>query len=272
MRGRVLSEVMSMDLGLEGRRALVIGASRGLGAAIAQTLLLEKASVIAAARDMRALAAWTDALPAEERSRVLPFRLDLADIASVEALASSLGSSGGVDIVIGNSGGPPPGEARTARRDEWLSHFEAMAANLFHLVQHLLPRMLEKGWGRIITIASSGVDQPIPNLALSNGVRSAVVGWSKTLAAEVAAGGVTVNVVLPGRIHTDRVDRLDDAAAERRGVTRDEVVKASLATIPAGRYGRPREFADVVVFLASERAAYLTGSKIRVDGGLIRGV
>ena len=261
-----------MDLGLEGKRTLVIGASRGLGAAVAQTLVQEKASVVAAARDMRALAAWTDVLPPEERSRILPNELDLASISSVEALILSLRSSGGVDIIIGNSGGPPPGEAQTTPRDVWLSHFEAMAANLFHLVQQLLPQMLEKSWGRIITIASSGVEQPIPNLALSNGIRSAVVGWSKTLAAEVAAGGVTVNVVLPGRIHTDRVDQLDDAAARRRGVTRDEAAKASIATIPASRYGTPREFADVVAFLASERAAYITGSKIRVDGGLIRGV
>ncbi|WP_244965528.1 SDR family oxidoreductase [Methylobacterium soli] len=261
-----------MDLGLAGKRALVIGASRGLGAAIARTLAEEGATVVAAARNADALAGWIEAMPQERRSQVEAVAVDLANITSVDALVSSLRTSGGVDIVIGNSGGPPPGEARDTSRSDWMAHFEAMAANLFHLVQGLLPQMTERGWGRIVTIASSGVDQPIPRLALSNGVRAAVVGWSKTLAAEVAAQGVTVNVVLPGRIHTERVDQLDDAAAARTGATRDEVAKAVVTTIPAGRYGKPEEFADVVAFLASARASYVTGAKIRIDGGLIRGI
>lgn len=114
------------------------------------------------------------------------------------------------------------------------------------------------------------MEQPIPNLALSNGLRMAVLGWSKTLAAEVAPKGVTVNLVLPGRIHTDRVDQLDGAAAARQGKSREEVAQASQATIPMGRYGRPEEFADAVAFLASARAGYITGSKLRVDGGMVR--
>ncbi|SKB75625.1 3-oxoacyl-[acyl-carrier protein] reductase, partial [Bosea thiooxidans] len=243
-----------MDLGLVGKRALVLGASRGLGAAIAQTLAAEGATVIAAARGTDVTESWIAALPAEQRGRVSAAKLDLADLASVEALADRLAAEGGVDILIGNSGGPPPGEARDAKRDDWLKHFEGMAANLFHLAQRLLPGMTERGFGRIVTIASSGVEQPIPRLALSNGIRAAVIGWSKTLASEVAGSGVTVNVVLPGRIHTERVDQLDDAAAARSGGTRDAVAKASIATIPAGRYGKPQEFADVVTFLASERA------------------
>jgi 3-oxoacyl-[acyl-carrier protein] reductase len=261
-----------MDLGLSEKRALVLGASRGLGATIAQSLAAEGATVIAAARNQEALAAWIGALPGEQRDRVSAARLDLADLASVDALAKQLLANGGVDILIGNSGGPPPGEAREAKRADWLTHFEAMAANLFHLAQQLVPGMSERGWGRIVSIVSSGIEQPIPRLALSNGIRAAVVGWSKTLAAEVAGQGVTVNVVLPGRIHTERVDQLDDAAASRAGSSREAVSKASIATIPAGRYGRPQEFADVVTFLASERASYVTGAKIRVDGGLIRGI
>jgi 3-oxoacyl-[acyl-carrier protein] reductase len=145
-----------------------------------------------------------------------------------------------------------------------------MAAHLFHLTGLLLPGMRARGWGRVLTIASSGVEQPIPNLALSNGIRASVLGWSKTLAGEVAADGVTVNVVLPGRIHTDRVDQLDAVAAQRQGKSLVEVARASTATIPAGRYGRPEEFADTVAFLASGRASYITGAKIRVDGGMIR--
>ena len=135
---------------------------------------------------------------------------DLSDLASIDALADAVLARGGVDILINNSGGPPPGLAATTSRGDWLVQFEAMAANLFHLTGRLLPGMRERRWGRIMTIASSGVEQPIPNLALSNGIRAAVVGWSKTLASEVAADGVTVNVVLPGRIQTSRVDELDE--------------------------------------------------------------
>ncbi|KRE16549.1 3-oxoacyl-ACP reductase [Bosea sp. Root381] len=261
-----------MDLGLHDKRALVLGASRGLGAAIARTLASEGASVIAAARNVAATDAWASQCPEEVRGRIFSASLDLADLASVNSLVATLKEAGGVDILIGNSGGPPPAEAREAGRDDWLKHFEAMAANLFHLAQGLLPGMVERGYGRIVTIASSGVEQPIPRLALSNGIRSAVVGWSKTLAAEVAGQGVTVNVVLPGRIHTERVDQLDKAAADRTGTTPDLAAAASRSTIPAGRYGTPQEFADVVAFLASERASYVTGAKIRIDGGAIRGI
>ena len=256
-----------MDLGLTGKRALVLGASRGLGKAIAMSLAAEGATVIAAARSLDKITAWAAGNPL-----VQPVQLDLADIASVDALADSLLAQGGVDIVVNNSGGPPPGTAMGAERAAWILHFEAMAANLFHLTARLLPPMQSRQWGRVISITSSGVEQPIPNLALSNGVRSAVVGWSKTLANEVAADGITVNVVLPGRIHTERVDELDAAAAKRTQTEVAQVAEKSRATIPAGRYGKPEEFADVVTFLASERAGYVTGSRIRIDGGAIKAI
>ncbi|MCX7560647.1 SDR family oxidoreductase [Sulfitobacter sp. F26204] len=256
-----------MDLGIKGKRAIVLGASRGLGMAIAQSLAAEGVRVYAAARSRDKIATW-----AADMDNVHPLQLDLGKIEEVDQVVEALLKEGGVDIIVNNGGGPPPGTAQTAERAAWITHFEAMAANLFHMNTRLLPRMKERGWGRIISITSSGVEQPIPNLALSNGIRSAVVGWSKSLANEVAADGITVNVVMPGRIHTQRVDELDAAAAKRTETDVTEVAAKSRAAIPAGRYGKPEEFADVVTFLASERAGYVTGSKIRIDGGSIKSV
>lgn len=256
-----------MDLQITGKRALVLGASRGLGMAIAKSLAAEGVTVFAAARSRDKIAQW-----AEGMKNVHPVECDLSDLTQVDALADSLLADGGVDMIVNNGGGPPPGTAQAAERGQWLAHFEAMAANLFHLNTRLLPAMKERGWGRIISITSSGVEQPIPNLALSNGIRSAVVGWSKTLASEVAGDGITVNVVMPGRIHTQRVDELDAAAAKRTDSDVAEVAAKSRATIPTGRYGQPEEFADVVTFLASARAGYVTGSRIRIDGGAIRAI
>ncbi|MFN3616336.1 MAG: SDR family oxidoreductase, partial [Rubrimonas sp.] len=226
------------------------------------------ATVTAAARNRDAIAAWAAELPAETRARVKPMAADMTDLASVDALIAAVGP---VDILVLNAGGPPPGPALGQPRSAWLTHFEPMAANLFHVAEAMLPGMIERGWGRILTIASSGVEQPIPNLALSNGIRGAVAGWSKTLASEVAAHGVTVNLILPGRIATQRVAEIDAGAAQKSGRSVAEVAAASAAAIPAGRYGDPQEFADVAVFLCSERASYVTGSMVRVDGGATRG-
>lgn len=260
-----------MELGLKNKTALVLGASRGLGAAIARGLAEEGATVHAAARNTSAISAWASEL-APTAGPVIPLQLDLSDIDSVDGAVQSLVAAGGVDILVNNSGGPPPATAAEAKRLDWMSHFETMAANIFHLTAALLPGMRRNRWGRVISIASSGVEQPIARLALSNGIRSALIGWSKTLAAEVSQDGVTVNVLLPGRIHTQRVDELDQAAAGRAGRSVEEISAESAASIPAGRYGDPREFAAVAIFLASEPASYVTGSKIRVDGGAIRSI
>jgi 3-oxoacyl-[acyl-carrier protein] reductase len=251
-----------MDLGLKGRKALVLGASRGLGRAIASALAEEGATVYAAARN---------AEKAQLADGIIPVTLDLSDRNSVDALTKRLISEGGVDILVNNSGGPKPGPAAGQDTSAWASAFEQMALSIFAITDALLPAMIERRWGRIITIGSSGVVQPIPNLALSNGVRGAISGWSKTLAAEVARHGVTVNMILPGRIETDRLLELDAAKAAKTGMSADAVRKASHDDIPAGRYGLPEEFAAVATFLASQQASYVTGAQIRVDGGLVRG-
>jgi 3-oxoacyl-[acyl-carrier protein] reductase len=259
-----------MDLGLAGRRALVLGASRGLGAAIARTLAEEGAAVAAASRSGGI--GWADALPSDVRARIRPAVLDLADTDACASTVDALLAAGPIDILVNNSGGPPPGPVASVTTAAWQQNFTIMAASLFDIGSRVVPGMTERGWGRILTIVSSGVDQPIPNLGISNAVRASVVGWSKTLANELAPKGVTVNVLLPGRIHTDRVDELDRAAASRSGTTQEEIALASAASIPAGRYGTPEEFAAVAAFLCSSRASYVTGSKIRVDGGAIRAI
>lgn len=261
-----------MKLGLEGKRALVLGASKGLGAAIALALANEGAGVIGAARSVELVTALDGQVDKGLGGSIVGWRLDLADGASVTALSEALVAEGGVDIIINNSGGPAPGEASTVPLSAWNTAFEAMVGNIIALNQALLPAMTARGWGRIVTLTSSGVEAPIPRLAISNALRQALVGWSKTLASEVAASGITVNVVVQGRIHTDRVDELDAAAAKRQGIEIEAVRRASIGTIPAGRYGRPEELADVVAFLVSERASYVTGSRIRIDGGMIRSI
>jgi 3-oxoacyl-[acyl-carrier protein] reductase len=211
-------------------------------------------------------------LGSEVAARIEAVRLNVSDRSNLSQSIAALLEAGPIDILVNNSGGPPPGAAQAVEAGQWERHFTGMAANLFEATRLVLPGMAARGWGRIVTIASSGVQQPIPNLAISNAIRAAVVGWSKTLASEVAGKGVTVNVLVPGRIHTDRVDELDAAAAARSGSELKAVAAASAASIPAGRYGTPDEFAAVAAFLASTQASYITGSQIRVDGGAIRSI
>lgn len=260
-----------MDLGLQGKRALVLSSSRGLGLGIAQNLAHEGAEVMMTARSRERLEAAAQAINAKGKGRAHFIAADLAT--SVTAIyKAALDAMNGIDILVANTGGPPARTATAVEPEEWLPQFEAMVLPVITLAGHVLPAMRERGFGRIVTIASSGVIQPIPNLVMSNTLRSSLVGWSKTLASEVAKDGVTVNMVLPGRIHTDRTGELDTANAKAQGKSVEEIAAAARAAIPAGRYGRVEEFADVVCFLASERASYITGSMIRVDGGAIRSI
>ncbi|KQO75098.1 SDR family oxidoreductase [Rhizobium sp. Leaf262] len=252
-----------MDFLISGKTALVLGASRGLGAAIAKGLAAESVKVFAAARNVATM---------EKTDNITPLTVDLSDATSVAAMIATVTAAGGVDILVNNSGGPKAGPAAGQSKESWASAFDSMATSIFTVTDAMLEGMVARKWGRIITIGSSGVVQPIPNLALSNGIRAAVSGWSKTLAGEVARHGITVNMILPGRIDTDRVRELDAGKAEKTAKTVEAVQEASRAEIPAGRYGKPEEFAAVAVFLASAQASYVTGSAIRVDGGMIKGV
>lgn len=258
-----------MDLGLEGKTALVLGGSSGLGAAIATSLSREGANVAVASRDKDKLAKTLAAFSSEG----LALQWDLADLAAIDANVAQVEQKfGQVDILVNNTGGPPPTAAAGADLDVWRKQFEAMVLSLIGTTDRVLPGMRARKWGRIITSTSSGIIAPIPNLAISNALRMSLVGWSKTLAREVAKDGVTANIVLPGRISTERLGVLDSAKAKREGKTADQVAAESLATIPAGRFGDPEEYGDVVAFLASSRAGYITGSTIRVDGGLIASI
>lgn len=262
-----------MDLGLHQRTAIVLGASRGLGRAIAAAIAAEDANVLLCSRSAETLADVATELDGLGAGRIAFHATDLADRdapATIHAAAED--QLGPVDILVNNGGGPPPGPVAGAERATWEEQFQAMVAPFFELGNLVVPGMRRRGWGRILSVVSSGVVQPIPNLGLSNALRASVVGWSKTLANEVAGDGVTVNCLAPGRIATDRTVSLDAKAAERQGISIEEVERNSRALIPAGRYGDPREFGDTAAFLVSERGSYVTGSVIRVDGGLIKSI
>lgn len=259
-----------MDLGLTGRRALVLGGNRGMGLAIATALAAEGAAVAIAARDQGRLDEARDELAATG-AKVASFPLDLGDTAGLPAFAARVADRfGPPEILINNTGGSPYGPAAGRSVQEWQSSFADMTLSVIALTDALLPAMRAAGWGRIVTVVSSGAVQPVPVLGISNTLRAALLGWSKTLAGEVAGDGVTVNVLVPGRIATERVHLTDLAAAERQGLPVEEAQRRSEATIPLGRYGKPEEVADMVTFLASARAAYVTGAMIRVDGGIVR--
>ena len=261
-----------MDLGIAGKRALVLAAGGGLGSVIATTLAKEGVHVMLTDVDAGALNHVRTEIGAIG-TRVETQPCDLSKPAEIDALCDkALSAFGGIDILINITGGPPAGPLPPVDDDTWHKQFDAMVLSVFRVTRRLLPGMRERKWGRILTCTSSGVVQPIPNLGISNALRASLVTWSKTLANEVAAEGVTANILVPGRIHTKRVDELDKIAATKQNKPVEEIVKASLATIPIGRYGRPDEFASVAAFLVSDLASYLTASVIRVDGGSIKSV
>jgi 3-oxoacyl-[acyl-carrier protein] reductase len=261
-----------MDLKLRGKTALVMGAGGGLGSAIARALAAEGAKLAIADIDGTALegtAATIRGLGAD----ALPLVWDANDLSGVDRHVGAIEDAyGGVDILINNTGGPPPTPASGQAPEVWEKNFRLMVLSVIATTDRVLPGMRQRKWGRIITSTSSGVVAPIPNLGISNALRLSLVGWSKTLAREVARDGVTANIILPGRIATKRIRFLDEAKARRENRTVESVSNESTASIPIGRYGEPGEYADVVAFLASERASYVTGTVQRVDGGLLANI
>ena len=262
-----------MDLGLKGKIALVAAASKGLGRAIAEELAAEGASLVLCARGDEALQETCAAIEAAHSVPVLGVAADVAQPADVARLMQAAQDRfGRIDVLVTNAGGPPAGTFDTLSPDMWDGATRLLLTSVVGLIRAVLPGMKERGWGRILNVTSIAAKQPVDNLMLSNSLRAAVTGMARTLATEVAPFGVTVNNILPGYTRTERVVALADAVAARDGISATDATARWEAEIPMRRLGEPREFAALAAFLCSERASYITGSSIAVDGGWIRGL
>ncbi|UCR89039.1 SDR family oxidoreductase [Mycetocola spongiae] len=254
-----------MDLGIAGKTALILASSSGLGLAVAEALAAEGARVIITGRRADLVRRIAARLPG-----AVGLTADITGPGGAQKLLEDVArAAGDVDILVLNGPGPRAGTAASLGSEDVAGAIETLLIPQQRIVAALLPGMRERGWGRIVGIGSSGIVTPLPNLALSNIGRAALAGYLKTLASEVAADGVTVNMVLPGRINTARVAELDAAAAGRRGMTPEAVAAESRAAIPARRYGTAREFGDTAAFLCGTPASYITGVALRCDGGLV---
>ena len=259
-----------MDLGLKGKVALVAAASRGLGHAVAEELAVEGCKLVICARREAALEEACASLAAVG-TEVVAVPADVSRPMDVDALvAAALDAHGQIDVLVTNSGGPPAGPFEAHSRQVWGDAVRGTLDSVLNFSRAVLPGMKSKGWGRIINITSIAAKQPVDGLILSNSIRAAVTGFARTLANEVAASGVTVNNVMPGFTWTERTEELAKHQAETMRTSRDEIVAGWEEEIPVGRLADPREFAAMVAFLASERASYITGASIAVDGGWIR--
>jgi 3-oxoacyl-[acyl-carrier protein] reductase len=260
-----------MDLGLKGRWAVVCGASKGLGRACAESLVREGADVVIAARGEAALAEAADVLRAlRPGTQVRPVA---ADVTTAEGRAALLAAAPQVDILITNAGGPPPGDFRQWDRDTWIRALDANMLTPIELIQATVDAMAERGFGRIVNITSAAVKAPIDILGLSNGARSGLTGFVAGLARQprIASCGVTINNLLPGPFETERLRVTFEGAAAKTGRPIEQLMDERRATVPARRFGDPKEFGEVCAFLCSRQAGYLNGQNILLDGGTFPG-
>lgn len=262
-----------MDLGLRGRRALVAASSRGIGRAVAEELAAEGATLCLCAREGGALERTRAEIAERFGVQVAAVAADLSTLEGVHATAeTALRELGGVDILLNNAGGPPAGPHDQLTSEDWRKAYDLTLRSVVELTRAVLPGMKERRWGRIITITSVAVKQPIGNLMLSNSLRAAVTGFARTLADEVATQGITVNNVLPGYTATERLMDLAEKTARDLGTDPETVSRGWVEGTPMARLADPREIAAVVAFLASERASYVTAQSIVVDGGWVKGL
>jgi 3-oxoacyl-[acyl-carrier protein] reductase len=260
-----------MDLGLRGKVALVAGSSRGLGRAVAHELAREGCALVLCSRDAEEIEAAARGIMDESGGDALGVACDLSDAAEVAGLLRTAHDRfGRVDVLVTNTGGPPAGSFETHSVDAWRDAIAQNFESVLNIVRGALPGMKKRSWGRIINITSIAVKQPVDGLILSNSVRAAVTGFARTLANEVARSGITVNNVMPGYTRTERLVHLAEHNATARGTDVAAAYASWEREIPMGRLGEPEELAALVAFLASERAAYITGTSIPVDGGWIR--
>ena len=260
-----------MDLGIKGRVALVAAASKGLGRAIAHELANEGALVAICARGIDALEATRNEIADATGATVIAIPGDVSkreDVAGIVRVAAE--RLGPVDILVTNAGGPPSGKFETLAAEQWQAAVDLTLMSVINLTSAVIPSMKARRWGRVINVTSIAVKQPVDGLMLSNSLRSAVTGFARTLANEVATFGITVNNILPGYTRTERVEQLSEATAKREGISRQEALSVWESQIPMQRLGEPSEFAALAAFLASERASYITGTSIPVDGGWIK--
>lgn len=260
-----------MDLGLRGKVALVSASSKGLGRAIAEELAAEGANLVVCARGEEALRKTAESIRKNSGVTVIDVAADVSEQSGVDRVTkAALDKFGKVDILVTNSGGPPSGSFESFTPEVWDAATRLLLTSAVGLARAVLPGMKQRRWGRILNVTSIAVKQPIDGLMLSNSLRAAVTGFARTLANEVAPFNVTVNNIMPGYTRTDRVEHLARANAEKSGASLEATFSKWEHEIPMGRLGEPREFAALAAFLASERASYITGSSIAVDGGWIR--
>jgi 3-oxoacyl-[acyl-carrier protein] reductase len=260
-----------VNFGIEGRTALVAAASKGLGRAIADELAAEGARLVICARGREALEAARDEIAARSRADVRAVVADVSTMEGIDRVAREAADHfGQVDILVNNAGGPPSGPFEKHDWGAWETAVHLTLRSAVELTRLVLPGMRDRRWGRVLNVTSIAVKQPVDGLMLSNSVRAAVTGWARSLANEVAREGITVNNVMPGYHATERVAQLNEATAKREGLDLQEIQRRIDSQIPMRRLGDPREFAAMVAFLASERASYITGQSIAVDGGWIR--